>query len=488
MALISLAILFWFSLLRYSHVAIGYYFGYTLYLWMEGLILVGFLLYFRFGIWKQSGTRENLRLAAPPVAGPAAQHQSDPLLSLRFLACLLVLTGHSVLVDFPPGHLMDDIHDDCWYSYLLPEPWAGIWIFFILSGYLMGKGFFSGRYDKNVSSCISFYRNRCLRIVPLYAFATLLIGALVLPTLFYPINFMRWVTLFVFFDFGPKPVPISALWSVGTEMEFYLMVPFIFVLFGNFFTKNSLFCFATVSFAGFINRMIMQSYLPHMEITFGGPAWGNMDLFLSGFILNALVRRYRDQFKFQHGLALALVILAGYYLIAAWFCRDGRLLLEELPYWGLLVILPTLSIGVVSTVIFLMETSPMPSGGFLIGRLIRWTQFPGLLTYSLYVWHEPIYIAASRDLQNATDVSLSLSSALGIMALNIIKVTLIAIPSYYLIELYFERKKAVVVHGLSPGHVGAHHDEKEEKWEKATGGFLKKLFDPLETPKKKSKE
>ena len=61
----------------------------------------------------------------------------DPLMGLRALACLIVLVGHYFLVVLP---FADGSTSLATRSIFRAPPWAGVWIFFTLSGYLRGKG------------------------------------------------------------------------------------------------------------------------------------------------------------------------------------------------------------------------------------------------------------------------------------------------------------------------------------------------------------
>jgi hypothetical protein len=87
----------------------------------------------------------------------------DPLMGLRALACFMVLMGHFFMVTFP---FAGDVHRIVRIVLEAP-PWCGVWIFFTLSGYLMGKGFAKGRYTLDETGTRLFLRNRLLRIGPI---------------------------------------------------------------------------------------------------------------------------------------------------------------------------------------------------------------------------------------------------------------------------------------------------------------------------------
>ena len=60
-------------------------------------------------------------------------------------------------------------------TWLFTPAWTGVWIFFILSGFLIGKGFWTGKYKTdNLKDFSKFYTNRALKILPLYFFIVIL--------------------------------------------------------------------------------------------------------------------------------------------------------------------------------------------------------------------------------------------------------------------------------------------------------------------------
>ena len=64
------------------------------------------------------------------------------------------------------GVLMIGGYDMSWL--LRSHGGAGVWMFFVLSGYLMGKAFASNRYPVTWQGVLAFLQNRAVRIVPLY--------------------------------------------------------------------------------------------------------------------------------------------------------------------------------------------------------------------------------------------------------------------------------------------------------------------------------
>jgi peptidoglycan/LPS O-acetylase OafA/YrhL len=167
-----------------------------------------------------------------PVRPPdvrIAKKGPDPLLTLRAFACLLVLLGHYFAVVYPVGDLVATLDDHPWYGMLTSCPWAGVWVFYCLSGYLMGKGFFQGRYSLSAYGLRRFYTNRLLRIYPVYVTAIVIVGLLQTPAIFV-LKEKLWCFFraLIFSGAGGEVfIPIGALNTVNCEFQFYLAAPFL---------------------------------------------------------------------------------------------------------------------------------------------------------------------------------------------------------------------------------------------------------------------
>lgn len=178
----------------------------------------------------------------------------DALLSLRGIASFMVILYH---VHFPRSAVIYKGYDFSWI--LFSDGKVAVWIFFCLSGYLMGKGFFTKRYTADVAGVRKFWRNRILRIFPLYYFSTLILTILVYPEV---LQIEQWGYLLRTLTFTYHfllPGVNGVLWSLSTELQFYICVPFIY----NFFKphlsskKNIISSFVSVLFVLFLARLIV---------------------------------------------------------------------------------------------------------------------------------------------------------------------------------------------------------------------------------------
>ena len=115
---------------------------------------------------------------------------------LRALAALMVLVSHSKLGSSSWGA-------------------AGVWLFFILSGYLLGPSLLANPTIKFFQSTVAFYIKRFFRIIPTYYAAVFLYSIFI------------WPDDHVFLDHVIFKEAFWLFWSVKTELFFYLFLPII---------------------------------------------------------------------------------------------------------------------------------------------------------------------------------------------------------------------------------------------------------------------
>ncbi|MEI6729067.1 MAG: acyltransferase [bacterium] len=153
----------------------------------------------------------------------------DLLLSLRGLACLCVILFHITVrpskVNQHPWLL--------WPFYV--DATAAVWIFFILSGYLMTKLFATKKYNWTLQGLKKYYLARIVRIVPLYWFVVFIGSVLAHPELIKIPELPKLLSIFTFSqylftknDFVYADVTwISQAWSLVAEVQYYLVAPVI---------------------------------------------------------------------------------------------------------------------------------------------------------------------------------------------------------------------------------------------------------------------
>ena len=359
-----------------------------------------------------------LRLPTTTAAGGARTKSAslrvssfDPLLGLRALACMMVMLGHYFIVVFGSGNAPNE-GVTLGKILMMPvrsSPWAGVWIFFTLSGYLMGKGFERRRYALDGAGVRNFYRNRLLRIVPVYMAAVVLFAVFVQPEVWLPRNAWQMAQLAVFDFRGNTPfVAVGALWSVCTEVQFYLLAPFLFAglyaahrrwpaafwwgiaMLYPLCTVARLACThwpnypATAAYAGIAGlnpyQMLCYPTLPF-----------NLDLFVVGMSLNLMPKSVALGRLVRSGGGL--VALGGLLYVFATLSANLLHVLHIgfLQFWA---VCPVFCSLLAAVFILCAERRPrVPHTRTLRGRCLRAVEGTGVLAYALYVFHSQIFIS-----------------------------------------------------------------------------------------------
>lgn len=147
---------------------------------------------------------------------------------LRGLAILLVL-GHNFDPESHGSELLARL-----LTYPLDVGWAGVQLFFVLSGYLITSGLLAGQASPHFYR--SFFIRRTLRIFPLY-FVTLFLLLVVLPwfvslppDMAHEKQHQIWLWLYLSNWTAPLGLGGEGLphfWSLAVEEQFYILWPFI---------------------------------------------------------------------------------------------------------------------------------------------------------------------------------------------------------------------------------------------------------------------
>jgi peptidoglycan/LPS O-acetylase OafA/YrhL len=162
-------------------------------------------------------------LQSTPLVNKPVTERLDFIDSLRGLAALYVVVFHAVLV--PKTNLIVPL----WLKPLVMNGGSGVTLFFVISAFTLCYTLqFQQKENKYL---LKFYIRRIFRILPLYYIW--LIIMLYITTGFRGLYAHKF-TLLLYTLFGYNFVPghqeglVSASWTLGIEMIFYLIFPFIF--------------------------------------------------------------------------------------------------------------------------------------------------------------------------------------------------------------------------------------------------------------------
>ena len=214
--------------------------------------------------------------------------------------------------------------------------WIGVDLFFVLSGYLIATKFI--RQPVSIGIVKVFYRNRILRILPLYfAFILFFIAVWqILPAgrktlLYIPTVPYFWLNHFLLLQnwiYVASPTsgqlynPLMHLWSVGVEEQFYVFFPLMIIIINKWKNKIAfLICgilliaaIRTIDFSmyGVMNKSLsVENNFRYLCNTFY-----RLDTFLAGILLAFLLRDFKG-FKYLDRIFQVLFFagLGGYLFI-----------------------------------------------------------------------------------------------------------------------------------------------------------------------------
>ncbi|MBO0845145.1 MAG: acyltransferase [Nocardioides sp.] len=157
-----------------------------------------------------------------PMPSPAREHRGYPgLNALRALGALMVLTTHT---GFDTGRILHG-----WFGAVITRMDFGVAIFFVLSGFLLGRPFLlRGALGQPAPRLRSYFWKRALRILPLY-WVVILATIVFQPGNDYvtPAMWARNFTLTQLYHPDLLPQGLTQMWSLATEAAFYVVLPFL---------------------------------------------------------------------------------------------------------------------------------------------------------------------------------------------------------------------------------------------------------------------
>jgi peptidoglycan/LPS O-acetylase OafA/YrhL len=212
---------------------------------------------------------------------------TDKFLVLRGFACILVFLSHIDLVFVnSESNFVEKL--------MIFNGFSGVQIFFVLSGYLIIKILIIDRkYKLNFGGILAFYKQRFFKIALPYYMVLIFLLFFVYKYFVSSNDYWSIIKLFGFgFDNDLNSKISNHLWSVTTEMQFYVISPIIALGFLSLFSSKKLspffVCLAIIIIGTFNRYFALEVGIYN---GFGSLAsifiW--IDLFLIGGICNYIV-------------------------------------------------------------------------------------------------------------------------------------------------------------------------------------------------------
>lgn len=273
--------------------------------------------------------------------------------------------------------------------------YIGVDVFFVISGYLI-TSIIAKQLKAGTFSFADFYERRARRIFPAF-FGMILFFFFVpffMPTFTYFRDFYVSVIMactFIanllfwksggYFDAPVTSMPMLHTWSLGIEEQFYIFIPFLLYLLWRFARTRTYTIFIIMASSSFLLSAVMIFYKPN-SVFYLLPtrAW---ELFLGSLLALTPPPPHEIHITHQNKTTYRLIeTLMTFLLIAPIFFYDKNTLF---PAFAALP--PCLG---ATLYIYLGQFEKKTWLHILLST--KSAVFIGLLSYSIYLWHWPIWV------------------------------------------------------------------------------------------------
>lgn len=304
---------------------------------------------------------------------------------------------------------------------------AGVDIFFVISGYLITSLIIKD-LNAGTFSVLNFYERRARRILPAL-FVVLAVTSLFSWKLLYPLELNEFAQSAIatvlfssniffwlksdYFSTAAELKPLLHTWSLAVEEQFYLFFPPAMVLMWK--SRNSLaLAFKVLSVAAMLSLALLFAT---------GMNWANAKFYLLPFrawelLIGALCALAIAKWTLSESRALAAIGL-GLVSVSLIYSTDANW-----PSWQ------TLGPTVGSALVILFASRDKGVGRLLSCRPLVAC---GLISYSLYLWHQPLLAFARLRLPDEPSDALKL--------LVICAAVILAALTWRFVEQPFRRKR-----------------------------------------------
>lgn len=344
----------------------------------------------------------------------------DTVTILRGIAALIIITIHAPLpasqINAPVGIT------------IATTGFIGIYAFFFLSGFILGKRYLEGKYTVSFHGILTFYWKRFRKIAPLYYLVVLYIFFQAPSTTLEKIP--ELIRLFTFTASEKiRLSPASYLWFISTIMQMYIIAPFGFI--GLDFLKKKTLRFrillsVSVLILGAVIRTVFIPYSHYEFIT--QSLLMNIYIFLLGMTVSSWYKKISISPLWQVSIILFTAIT--FYLSLASVLTTN---IQTIKLLHQTVIIPSLSY-----ILFALILSIFPA------KISVKTYFPlftfqiiGIFSYEIYLLHQPVFnrlnlpctstctpLIFITNIAIATAISLVLASGLRLVSKEMGKIML----------------------------------------------------------------
>jgi peptidoglycan/LPS O-acetylase OafA/YrhL len=327
--------------------------------------------------------------------------------------------------------------------------WMGVQLFFILSGFLLSLDYiYAGKSKVEIPLFSDFFRNRILRIFPLY-----FLGLSVYILLKYFNNTFtelpQLISYFLFLqNYYPENWPIyDSYWSLAVEIQIYLIFPLIgyglYTLIKSF-NKGFLplfmiiLCGAPLIYRFYISvwnteSLSQQDYILWIYKS----SFSNLDSFAWG-IVGAMVYVFGLPNRISSSvlwvirlISIVMIISLFHYTTThrSWYLMDG--------YFAPAIFYTLINISWVTLIVSCLLTEDRLLNRLVMSKVVL---FIAKISFGMYVWHGLVFFG-TRKLARLLDVQDRIGLNLFLFIMVMSGTILLATLTYYFVELPFLRLK-----------------------------------------------
>ncbi|MBC0561338.1 acyltransferase [Escherichia coli] len=311
----------------------------------------------------------------------------------------------------------------------IPGGFLGVDVFFVISGFLI-TSILLKECSNGTFTFSGFYERRVRRIAPALILMTSVtfiislfvmvpydlknLGQSVVATIFSANNILLYLTS-GYWSTASEFKPLYHTWSLAVEEQYYLVAPIIiYIIYSinhNKLIKNSFIFMLLLSIASFLFAAIETTH--NREFSFlmlPSRAW---EIALGGIaaIAHSKIKRKSNALSFIG----FLLIIFSYFLVRG-----------KISHPGLETLMP-----VIGTCLFLMHANSHKGVGKIMS--IKPMVLCGMISYSLYLWHQPVFafIRLNSQFEPSTIYFI----------VSIPFIFIISFASYFFVEKPFRNKK-----------------------------------------------
>ncbi|MFN3753529.1 acyltransferase family protein [Flavobacterium sp.] len=311
---------------------------------------------------------------------------------MRAIAILMVLFGHCVWI-IPKN-------DSFWHKLLVLFGFFGVEIFFVLSGFLIGKILYQSylKEDYSIKVVFSFLKRRWFRTFPNY-FLILLVNLAIASIVGYA-TLSWWKYFFFLQNINTTMLPFfPESWSLSVEEFAYVTLPFFLLFFGSFVkpkVKSHFFVGSVITLIVifFCTKIYYQSTTQNTTLT----QWNlslkavviyRLDSIFIGVLYSWIYLNYTSFWQKNK----VVLFVVGMFLFFFQFVGIGYLgwFIESVPVFWNVFYLPLISIAIACFLPYLSEWKNEKS---LFHKPVT---FISLISYSIYLLHYSVILLLMKQ-------------------------------------------------------------------------------------------